>query len=89
MYPVSIMVFSVIGITFKILSLIQESSKNYKSDYERDPGGKMKVSQAFFNGWEFKTNNHVDYVSLKSAILTRIFTEISEEKLLKIIRARS
>ena len=49
----------------------------------------MKVSQAFFNGWEFKTNNHVDYESLRSAVLTRIQTMSAEEKLFKIIKARS
>lgn len=45
----------------------------------------MKTAQAFFNGWEFRSDNHVDSESLRQAIQNRIFTQISEEKLLKII----
>lgn len=41
----------------------------------------LPVSELFFNGWEFKTNNRIDMKNLRLQTLNLIFTEIKEQKL--------
>jgi hypothetical protein len=43
----------------------------------------------FFNAWEFKTDNIIDYNSQRMAIQNMIFTEITEQGLKEIIKNRT
>jgi len=45
----------------------------------------MKISQMFFNCWEFKTDNKIDSDSLRLSTKNSIFTEIAEESLKKVL----
>ena len=72
---------------WQMYNLSLKLSQQFKSNYEKD-SGRYHYSAIFFNSWNFKTDNKIDFISLRDGIYNRIFTEFEEEKLKKIIFKR-
>ena len=49
----------------------------------------MVISQMVFNAWEFRVDNKFDKKSLQETVHNMIFTQISEDQLIKKIKNRT
>ena len=60
LYVFTLVVYAIIRFQLLIKLLIREMSDVFQKDYEQDANNTLKITQMFFNGWDWRVSDKID-----------------------------